>query len=100
MGGLAPAAPGYRRLDVRPHPGGGLTGAHARHRTPYGMAECAWEIAAGQIVVEVVVPPNTTASVILPGVVGSDGSTTVGAGKHRWSYHFNPVTSPSQARVP
>ena len=36
VAGLAPAAPGYRRLAIAPHPGGGLTHARARHRTPYG----------------------------------------------------------------
>jgi alpha-L-rhamnosidase len=86
IGGLAPAAPGYRRLAVRPVPGGGLTSARARHRTPYGIAECAWEIADGQIAVSVVVPPNTTASVTLPG--GDGRPIEVGAGAHRWSYAY------------
>ncbi|MBA2277932.1 MAG: family 78 glycoside hydrolase catalytic domain, partial [Chloroflexia bacterium] len=36
VGGLAPAAPGYRRLEIRPRIGGSLTSARARHRTPYG----------------------------------------------------------------
>src|SRR5947209_3570471 len=63
VGGLAPAAPGYRHLTVRPCPGDGLTYACARHITPYGLAECAWTIEGGQIEVVVVVAPNTTASV-------------------------------------
>ena len=40
-----------------PIPGGGLTHARARHSTPYGLAECSWKIADGEIEVEVVVPP-------------------------------------------
>ncbi len=87
MGGLAPAAPGYRHLDVRPCPGGGLTRARARHITPYGAAECAWAIEAGQIEVVVVVPPNATASVTLPG--GNATSIEVGSGTHRWSYPYS-----------
>ncbi|HWQ12911.1 MAG TPA: glycoside hydrolase family 78 protein [Roseiflexaceae bacterium] len=86
VGGLAPAAPGYRRLDIRPRPGGGLTHAEARHRTPYGPASCAWRIEGGQITVEVVVPPNTTASVTLPG--GEGAPIEVGAGEHRWTYPY------------
>src|SRR5918996_5119946 len=39
VAGLAPAAPGYRELEVRPVPGRGLTRASARHRTPYGEAK-------------------------------------------------------------
>ncbi|WP_239171130.1 alpha-L-rhamnosidase C-terminal domain-containing protein [Actinoplanes campanulatus] len=42
VAGLAPAAPGYRTIHVRPRPGGGLTSAGARHRTPYGLAAVEW----------------------------------------------------------
>jgi len=86
VGGLAAAAPGYRRLDVRPQPGGSLTSAHARHMTPYGLAECAWTIEAEHIEVMVVIPPNTTATVILPGGYGT--SIAVGSGTHRWAYPY------------
>ena len=95
VGGLAPAAPGYRRIAVRPHPGGGLTHARARHRTPYGLAECSWKIEGGQIAVEVVVPPNATASVTLPG--GEATTHEVGSGTHRWSYMYQ---EPETARPP
>ncbi|MFL5658220.1 MAG: family 78 glycoside hydrolase catalytic domain [Ktedonobacteraceae bacterium] len=87
VGGLAPAAPGYRHLDIRPYPGGGLTYARSRHRTAYGMAESSWTIKEGQIEVEVVVPPNATASVTLPG--GNAPPIEVGAGTHRWSYPYH-----------
>ena len=90
VAGLAPAAPGYRRLEIRPVPGGGLTHAAARHRTPYGMAACAWRIAedidGAVMTVEVEVPANTTATIHLPGVAGE--ILEVGAGRHRWSYTY------------
>ncbi len=86
VAGLAPAAPGYRRLAIRPRPGPGITRARARHLTPYGPAESSWSIANGQFALDVVVPPNTTASVILPGVSGE--SIEVGSGTHRWSYPY------------
>ncbi len=89
VGGLAPATPGYRHLEIRPRPGGGLTHACARHQTPYGLAECAWRIEPGQITVEATVPPNTRASVTLP---GGDGRTVeVGAGRYRWAYPYQAV---------
>ncbi len=87
VAGFAPAVSGHRHLNVRPHPGGGLTYARARHRTPYGMAESAWEIKAEQIEVVAVVPPNMTASVTLPG--GNAPSIEVGSGTHRWSYPYH-----------
>jgi alpha-L-rhamnosidase len=86
IGGLAPAAPGYRSIEVHPRPGGGITQATARHRTPYGMAECTWSIEDGQFEMTAVVPPNTTARVTLP---GSDvAPLEIGSGTHRWSYTY------------
>jgi len=92
-GGLAPAEPGYRRLEIRPCPGGGLTSARVRHKTPYGVAECAWRIEQGLIVVEAVVPPNTSAAVTLPGKDG--GTIEAGSGSYRWSY---PYQAPQRVR--
>lgn len=99
VGGLALSEPGYRRIEVRPVPGGGITHARARHYTPYGLAECSWQIAGGEIGVEVVVPPNTTASVILPGAPEGGESATVGAGKHSWAYPFDPNILPSPGKM-
>ena len=86
VGGLAPAAPGFRRIEIRPVPGEGITQASARHRTPYGLAACAWQITEGTITVEVQIPPNTTAAVYLPGKV--EAPLDVGAGSYRWSYAY------------
>jgi alpha-L-rhamnosidase len=86
IGGLAPAAPGYRRIAIAPRPGGGLTHASARHRTPYGLAECAWRIDGDMIEVTALVPPNTSATVTLPG--SDTPSFDVGSGSHRWSYRY------------
>ena len=89
VGGIAAAEPGFRHIEVRPVPGGGLTHARARHNTPYGPAECSWQIADGEIKLEVVVPPNATASVTLPGAPpNGDGTIRVAAGKHRWAYEY------------
>jgi alpha-L-rhamnosidase len=87
IGGIAPAAPGCRRLEVKPRPGGGLTSAKTAHLTPYGLAICAWKIGGGQISVEVQVPPNTTATVVLPGMPEAE-PIEVGSGRHRWSYAY------------
>ena len=92
VAGLAPAAPGYRRIEVRPRPGGGLTQARARHRTPYGYADVAWRIVGEEITVEVIVPPNTTATVTLPG--GDAPSVEIGSGMYRWSYPYHPTPEP------
>ncbi|MEU7003225.1 glycoside hydrolase family 78 protein [Nonomuraea sp. NPDC046570] len=90
VAGLAPAEPGYRRIAVAPRPGGGLTRARARLRTPYGPAESSWSIEAGWLVLEVEVPPNTTALVTVPGGERVD----VGSGRHRWRVPYAEVAVP------
>jgi alpha-L-rhamnosidase len=53
-----------------------------------------WTIEVGQIEVVVVIPPNATASVILP--ESNMAPIEVGSGTHRWSYpyHVKPVHHP------
>ncbi|GLH99547.1 alpha-L-rhamnosidase [Phytohabitans aurantiacus] len=91
VAGLAPAAPGYRRLAVRPRPGGGLTHARAVHETPYGTAAAGWSTLDGELLVSVTVPPNTTAVVELP-----DGSAPVevGSGDHEFRIAYEPARYP------
>jgi alpha-L-rhamnosidase len=86
VAGLAPAAPGYRRIEIRPVLGGGLTAASARHRTPYGLAAASWQIEAGRLTLDVEIPANTTAVVHLPGTDGDP--LEVGSGRYRWSYPY------------
>lgn len=86
VGGLAPAMPGYHRIEVCPRPGGGITQATARHRTPYGMVECSWALEADVFQLSLTVPPNSGASVTLPG--SARAPFEVGSGTHHWSYTY------------
>jgi alpha-L-rhamnosidase len=67
VAGLAPAAPGYRRIEFAPRPGGSLTSAGATHHTPYGPASIDWRLVDGELEVDLVVPTGATATVRLPG---------------------------------
>ncbi|MFE0523451.1 family 78 glycoside hydrolase catalytic domain [Streptomyces sp. NPDC058954] len=78
IAGLAPAAPGYRRLLIRPRPGGGLTWARAEHDTPYGRVETGWRVEGTSLAVDLLVPPGVTALVDLP----ATPPTEVGPGQH------------------
>jgi alpha-L-rhamnosidase len=81
VAGLAPAAPGYRELLVRPAVARNLASASARHRTPYGDAEVSWERSEGRLRLRVVVPVGTTATVHVP---GQSEPARVGHGTHTW----------------
>jgi alpha-L-rhamnosidase len=84
IGGLTPTEPGYRRMDIHPRPGGGLTHAQARHVTPYGLAESKWKIESGKFDLEVIVPPNASALVFLP----NGERIEVGSGSWHWSISY------------
>lgn len=81
VAGLAPAAPGYRRLRIAPQPLESLSSASARHLSPYGEASVAWRRDGHEIVVTAVVPANTRAEVAIPGAPDE-----VGSGSHEWRF--------------
>ncbi len=58
--------PGYKHFFLAPHPGGGLTNANATFESIHGEIKSAWKIDGGNMVYEVKVPANTTATVTLP----------------------------------
>ena len=82
VAGLAPAAPGYRRLLVHPVPDRRLDFASARHLTPYGEASVSWQRAGGRLTLRVTVPVGATATVHVP---GADAAVEVRHGSHEWT---------------
>jgi alpha-L-rhamnosidase len=81
-----PQRPGYEHIRFQPRPGPGLTSTSARVETPRGLVEAAWEITGGTLHYRVVVPPNATATVILPKRDGSAVSEkSVGSGSHAFT---------------
>lgn len=69
IAGLTPDStnPGYKHFFVRPLPGGPLKHAKAELNTPYGKAAAGWRrINNDGLVIEATVPPNTTATLVIP----------------------------------
>ena len=97
VAGLASAAPGYRKLLVRPLPGGGLGWAEARHETPYGEAAVRWDLDGDAFSLSVTVPAGCIAAVYLPDA----GNTVVevGSGTHSFSCSV-PAAAADSAREP
>jgi alpha-L-rhamnosidase len=92
VGGLAPAAPGYHRLEIAPRPVPGLDWASTRHDTPYGPAEVEWRRVDGSVTITATVPANSSASVRLP-----DGQQfDVTAGTHSWTVGVEPDPAPQR----
>ncbi|MDI4647444.1 family 78 glycoside hydrolase catalytic domain [Cohnella hashimotonis] len=63
-----PAAPGFKHIIIEPHRGDGLSAAEAVYWSAYGEIRSAWETTGNaRKRLEVSIPPNTTATIILSG---------------------------------
>jgi hypothetical protein len=61
-----PAHPGFARFIIAPEPVGNLTWARASYDSVRGRIESEWELADGRFLLNILVPPNTRATVVLP----------------------------------
>lgn len=61
-----PENPGYKHIILRPRPGGQLTHARAEYESVYGKIVSAWKRDGDRLEWEVVVPPNTEATLVFP----------------------------------
>ncbi len=62
-----PARPGFKHFVVQPHPIEGLDHVEAEFDSLYGTIRSRWQREGGAIRFQITVPPNTTATVLLPG---------------------------------
>ncbi|MDR0511053.1 MAG: family 78 glycoside hydrolase catalytic domain [Rikenellaceae bacterium] len=75
------SSPGFRHFFVKPQPGGGLEWAKGSYRSIAGTIEAAWTRKDGLFTLEVTVPANTEATVVMPDGKGR----RVGSGRHGFS---------------
>ncbi len=62
-----PEKPGFAHVIVKPSVVAGLTQVKASHVSPYGPIRSSWQRTAGALSMGVTVPPNTTATIYVPG---------------------------------
>lgn len=102
------ASNGYKKIVVHPQLGGGLTQASGELETPYGKLRSSWTLAGGVLALDVVIPANTTATIVLPGVAlskvsdgqkelatgirksGNDAVISTGSGVYHYEYNYTP----------
>lgn len=102
IAGIKPDQPGYKTSIIEPHTDCGLTYAKAELKTGYGMLSSSWTKLDHVVQLNIEVPVNTTATVVLPKNVditlnrvllndSSEGkvSFTVGSGIHQIEYVEN-----------
>lgn len=66
------AAPGFKKIILRPRTGGGLRFAEGSYESVRGTIQCRWEITEEGYRYEVTIPAGTTATLYLPGVAGEE----------------------------
>ena len=91
VGGLRwdPSRPGYAHVTVAPAPPRGAARARTRRETSRGELDIEWEVDdRGRGQASLVVPPDTTVSVRLPG----EPAVLVGAGNHSFRFESDGGT--------
>ncbi len=63
---LDPAQPGYKHIIVHPQTDGPLSWVLAHHDCLYGRIESSWRRNEKEVAMNVVIPPNTTATIYVP----------------------------------
>jgi alpha-L-rhamnosidase len=80
LAGIQPAAPGYQEINIHPFLPDGLNHVSASIKTPFGLVASSWtRVADDAIELTVEIPPNTTATVWVP---GETLPSHVGSGRH------------------
>jgi alpha-L-rhamnosidase len=69
LAGIAsdPQQPGFKHIIVKPYPVPALTFARATHQSPYGTISSGWKREGGKLALTVTIPPNTSATIYVPG---------------------------------
>jgi len=66
VGGIQSTSPAYKTITIQPAIAEGLTWAKTSFDSIHGIISNQWKIDAGKLTMEVVIPPNTTATIHVP----------------------------------
>ena len=83
IGAIKALEPGYKKIQVKPAVGGGLTHGSGHYDSVYGAIDTDWKKSGDDLDLKVDVPVNTTADIVLPGGQRSTPSPRVVAADRR-----------------
>lgn len=66
IAGISALEPGYKKILIAPTPGSQLEFANAEYNSIYGLISSGWKKVNNGLELEVTIPPNTTAKVLIP----------------------------------
>ena len=93
--GIRRAAPGFKKIVIKPSIVGDLTYAKGHHDCPYGRIESSWKREGKSLTLDVTIPPNTTATVYVPSIsdeVLEGGKPALNAPGIKFVRHENGAT--------
>lgn len=106
IGGLGKSQPGYKHILIQLRPPANLAHASFSYQSVYGAIEAAWEVGQGRMRLQTTIPPNTRATLRLPGAAiehiggaesmqqdGQDVLVEVGSGTYVFEYPFGVMPS-------
>lgn len=91
-----PAKPGFKNVIIRPAIVGDITWVKATHDGPYGRISSHWRREGKRVTLDIIIPPNSTATVFLPGC----DPQTVTSGGHQFQVEAPPPPSDRAAAIP
>lgn len=86
VAGITPLEPGYKKIQIKPALTRGMEEACAVYDSIYGIIKSSYACKNGKIVVNITIPANTTANVLLP---EKEEWLELGSGKYTYEYETN-----------
>jgi alpha-L-rhamnosidase len=71
-----PLRPGFKHIIIRPHLPADLTWVRSHFDSPFGRIGSEWKRKGDRLTMHVTVPPNTTATIYVPGKLSSPATKT------------------------
>lgn len=83
LAGIRPAARGFKKILIQPTIVGNLTWVKGRFDSPYGRIVSEWKVEDDQLTMDITIPSNTSATIVVPGKNG--GTHEVGSGHYQFT---------------
>lgn len=83
LAGINPIEAGYKKILIKPQFIRGISSVDAAFESVYGEIKSSWSCRAGKIIVNVTIPANTTAIIVLP---EKPVPLEVGSGSYSFEY--------------
>ena len=82
LAGIRPLKPGYKEIEFKPYPVGGLSFVKCSFKSVSGEIKAEWKIEGDEFIYDVTVPKGCKARVLLPQADGTRRAVSIRSGRH------------------